>query len=151
MIKQAFYLNQPYRHISDKNKAMTMLTTLQLTPKHFHLHRIKSLTTHKSTQNHCTVPSCNTHLIKLPISFYNQKAMAAALVGTGLAITALVGPATAGGLALTEPTNALSLPTWAIHVSSVAEWSCLSCFAFLDFTLLTNMCVYLFMYVSICV
>jgi hypothetical protein len=24
--------------------------------------------------------------------------------------------------ALSEPANALSLPTWAIHVSSVAEW-----------------------------
>jgi hypothetical protein len=24
--------------------------------------------------------------------------------------------------ALAEPANALSLPTWAVHVSSVAEW-----------------------------
>jgi hypothetical protein len=24
--------------------------------------------------------------------------------------------------ALSEPANALSLPTWAVHVSSVAEW-----------------------------
>lgn len=49
----------------------------------------------------------------------------AGLFGAGLALT-LVGPASAGGLPLlgqlSEPANALSLPTWAIHVSSVVEW-----------------------------
>jgi hypothetical protein len=27
-------------------------------------------------------------------------------------------------LAAAQPANALSLPTWAVHVSSVAEWYC---------------------------
>lgn len=50
-----------------------------------------------------------------------------ALVGAGLAF-ALTEPASAtvlpllGSLQLSEPANALSLPTWAIHVSSVVEW-----------------------------
>ncbi|KAK1262017.1 hypothetical protein QJS04_geneDACA021158 [Acorus gramineus] len=45
-----------------------------------------------------------------------------------LALVALIGYATtpssasALDLVLSEPANALSLPTWAIHVSSVAEW-----------------------------
>eukprot|EP00257_Ricinus_communis_P022237 XP_015581910.1 uncharacterized protein LOC8272456 isoform X2 [Ricinus communis] len=47
------------------------------------------------------------------------------VLGAGLALT-IVGPASASGLPflgqLSEPSNALSLPTWAIHVSSVVEW-----------------------------
>ncbi|XP_050226668.1 uncharacterized protein LOC126676494 [Mercurialis annua] len=47
------------------------------------------------------------------------------LLGAGLALTA-VAPASAAVLPflgqLNEPSNALSLPTWAIHVSSVVEW-----------------------------
>ncbi|XP_062145748.1 uncharacterized protein LOC133853744 [Alnus glutinosa] len=53
----------------------------------------------------------------------NPKAMVA-LLGAGLALT-LVGPASSAELPylqLTEPANALSLPTWAVHVSSVVEW-----------------------------
>jgi hypothetical protein len=47
-------------------------------------------------------------------------AAAAAAASAGLA---LPGAAHAAGLALrAEPANALSLPTWAIHVSSVTEW-----------------------------
>ncbi|KAF5734857.1 hypothetical protein HS088_TW15G00352 [Tripterygium wilfordii] len=49
----------------------------------------------------------------------------AGLLGAGLAVV-FVGNASAAGLPsldqLSEPANALSLPTWAIHVSSVAEW-----------------------------
>ena len=44
--------------------------------------------------------------------------MAAATVAT-VAAAAASPPALA---ALSEPANALSLPTWAVHVSSVAEW-----------------------------
>ncbi|KAK1384877.1 hypothetical protein POM88_022612 [Heracleum sosnowskyi] len=95
---------------------MAMLTTL---PKQPFLHKIKPLTPIKPTPTHCTLPSHKTHF---PIIFNIKNAKAAALIGTGLAITALVSPATAVELTLTEPTNALSLPTWAIHVSSVAEW-----------------------------
>ncbi|XP_050213773.1 uncharacterized protein LOC126665113, partial [Mercurialis annua] len=47
------------------------------------------------------------------------------LLGASLAVTA-ASPASAVGLPflgqLNEPSNALSLPTWAIHVSSVVEW-----------------------------
>jgi hypothetical protein len=47
------------------------------------------------------------------------------LLGAGVALTALE-PASAAELPLlgqlSEPANALSLPTWAIHVSSVVEW-----------------------------
>jgi hypothetical protein len=53
----------------------------------------------------------------------NPKAMVA-LLGAGLALT-LVGPASSAELPylqLAEPANALSLPTWAVHVSSVVEW-----------------------------
>lgn len=51
-----------------------------------------------------------------------------ALLGAGVAL-ALVGPTAAAELTLLgssvqfhEPPNALSLPTWAVHVSSVVEW-----------------------------
>ncbi|KAL5552218.1 hypothetical protein UlMin_002394 [Ulmus minor] len=56
----------------------------------------------------------------------NPKAMVS-LFGAGLGLT-LIGPASAadlpllGSLQLSEPSNALSLPTWAVHVSSVVEW-----------------------------
>ncbi|KAK8266594.1 hypothetical protein V6Z12_D12G256400 [Gossypium hirsutum] len=51
------------------------------------------------------------------------------IVGSALAL-ALAGSASASelplllgtSLPLSEPANALSLPTWAIHVSSVVEW-----------------------------
>nr|XP_017238404.1 PREDICTED: uncharacterized protein LOC108211311 [Daucus carota subsp. sativus] len=112
MIKQANF-ETSISHLR-QNQSMSMLTTLQLTPKHSNLHKTKPLT---------TIPSCNTHFINnFPFICNTKNATSAALIGTGLAITALVGPATAGELALIEPSNALSLPTWAIHVSSVAEW-----------------------------
>ncbi|KAK3012161.1 hypothetical protein RJ639_010460, partial [Escallonia herrerae] len=53
----------------------------------------------------------------------------ATILGAGLAVSAIVSPASAAelpllgsSLQLSEPSNALSLPTWAIHVSSVLEW-----------------------------
>ncbi|KAL7182894.1 hypothetical protein ACSBR1_041552 [Camellia fascicularis] len=65
--------------------------------------------------------------------FNDNKAMAASLLGAaGFALTLVVEPASAAelplmmgsssSLPLYEPPNALSLPTWAIHVSSVVEW-----------------------------
>lgn len=46
-----------------------------------------------------------------------------AAVVSGLLLHAALGVAPADALALhEEPANALSLPTWAIHVSSVVEW-----------------------------
>ncbi|KAM7257699.1 hypothetical protein ACFE04_013440 [Oxalis oulophora] len=59
---------------------------------------------------------------------------AAGLLGSACLALSLVGPASAAPqlplillaeslpLQLAEPSNALSLPTWAIHVSSVVEW-----------------------------
>ena len=38
------------------------------------------------------------------------------------AVLAHAAPVEAAALLRDEPANALSLPTWAIHVSSVAEW-----------------------------
>ncbi|KAL6177167.1 hypothetical protein ACLB2K_048693 [Fragaria x ananassa] len=59
---------------------------------------------------------------------HDPKTMAG-LLGAGLTLTLTVmAPASAAGLPLldslqlSEPANALSLPTWAIHVSSVVEW-----------------------------
>ncbi|WCJ26076.1 Ycf49-like protein [Euphorbia peplus] len=60
--------------------------------------------------------------VKLKSSHYDT---VAGIFGAGLALT-VVGPASAASLPLlsqlSEPANALSLPTWAIHVSSVVEW-----------------------------
>ncbi|KAH9605959.1 hypothetical protein KSS87_008540 [Heliosperma pusillum] len=57
---------------------------------------------------------------RIPTLLLNAGVVGLALLGGG------VGPAIAGQspfmLELTEPSNALSLPTWAVHVSSVAEW-----------------------------
>ena len=59
------------------------------------------------------------------------------LIGTGLVAATFIaaGPdstamAAVDSLQLTEPANALSLPTWAVNVSSVVEWflSILPCF-----------------------
>ncbi|KAJ9555202.1 hypothetical protein OSB04_009816 [Centaurea solstitialis] len=68
---------------------------------------------------------------KIPIGskFHNKKAIAA-LMGAGFALTLstplFVGVSSAAAATelplLVEPSNALSLPTWAIHVSSVVEW-----------------------------
>ncbi|XP_060207214.1 uncharacterized protein LOC132635026 [Lycium barbarum] len=65
-------------------------------------------------------------------SSQNLKNAATILGVTGIALaTVMVGPATANAseiavmgssLQFNEPSNALSLPTWAIHVSSVVEW-----------------------------
>lgn len=64
----------------------------------------------------------------LSSTLQNKIAMAS-LLGAGFSLTTIVGPASASelqllgsSLQLTEPPNALSLPTWAIHVSSVVEW-----------------------------
>ncbi|XP_019252494.1 PREDICTED: uncharacterized protein LOC109231321 isoform X2 [Nicotiana attenuata] len=72
-----------------------------------------------------TVPSYSS-------SSQNLKNAVTILGVTGIALaTLMVGPATATASELAimgssfqfnEPSNALSLPTWAIHVSSVVEW-----------------------------
>lgn len=64
--------------------------------------------------------SCSTEPknAKIHSGLKNQK-WVTALLGAGVAL-AVVGPAVAGEFH--EPPNALSLPTWAVHVSSVVEW-----------------------------
>lgn len=65
--------------------------------------------------------------------FQGQKCRGALLGAAALALTTFVGqccaaelPAATIGSSLqfSEPSNALSLPTWAVHVSSVVEWYC---------------------------
>nr|GMD97673.1 ycf49-like protein [Ipomoea batatas] len=66
----------------------------------------------------------------IPIDFNNQKTVTTLLGVAGLALIAISGPASAAEQAavvsssvqFAEPANALSLPTWTIHVSSVVEW-----------------------------
>ncbi|KDP25573.1 hypothetical protein JCGZ_20729 [Jatropha curcas] len=70
----------------------------------------------------CTAFTSQTRCVTRQSSTYGS---VVGLLGAGLALT-VMGPASAAELPLlgqlTEPANALSLPTWAIHVSSVVEW-----------------------------
>lgn len=67
--------------------------------------------------------------IKNVVILDNVKAVVG-LVGAGLVFMVVgVGPAStaelpllASSLQLSEPANALSLPTWVVHISSVVEW-----------------------------
>lgn len=55
----------------------------------------------------------------------HEAIIASALLATGFVSALVVGPASAATelpILGAEPSNALSLPTWAVHVSSVAEW-----------------------------
>ncbi|KAL2497440.1 Fumarate hydratase [Abeliophyllum distichum] len=53
----------------------------------------------------------------------NPRTIAVIFGAARIALTTIVGPtAVAESPLFNEPTNALSLPTWAIHVSSVVEW-----------------------------
>ena len=87
-----------------------------------------------------------THLLRLHLllqvnSVYvpkpHEPICLSGLIGTGLVAATFIaaGPdstamAAVDSLQLTEPANALSLPTWAVNVSSVVEWflSILPCF-----------------------
>lgn len=70
----------------------------------------------------CNLPA------KISISANSEQSSIAMtiLVGAaGIALISLVGPSHAAAAEspfLNEPSNALSLPTWAVHVSSVVEW-----------------------------
>ncbi|GJM99279.1 hypothetical protein PR202_ga16367 [Eleusine coracana subsp. coracana] len=56
-------------------------------------------------------------------SFQRQPSAVRLASGVALAAAAVTAAAAPPALAaLSEPANALSLPTWAVHVSSVAEW-----------------------------
>ncbi|KAK9079709.1 hypothetical protein SSX86_001382 [Deinandra increscens subsp. villosa] len=105
---------------------MTILTTLLSSSTPFfssHQNPQKTLNTKSSSPK--TPIATNTP------NLGNNKAIPA-LIGAGFALTSplFAGAASAAelpllldsSLKLVEPSNALSLPTWAIHVSSVVEW-----------------------------
>lgn len=92
-------------------------------PKHNHLLTPKfQVFSTKSTKFSSTVLRC---------IFQEKKCRSALLGAAALALSTFVGqccaaelPAATIGSSLpfNEPSNALSLPTWAVHVSSVVEW-----------------------------
>ncbi|ONK64480.1 uncharacterized protein A4U43_C07F26510 [Asparagus officinalis] len=83
---------------------------------------------------YCTISSCPRRLLPIPrcgpsssskptlkLQSLASSTLLAFGAGAALAMSAFLSPGEALA-ALEEPTNALSLPTWAIHVSSVVEW-----------------------------
>ncbi|KAK1436178.1 hypothetical protein QVD17_01956 [Tagetes erecta] len=94
----------------------------------FHQHPQKTLTINSCNPN---IPIATNTLNRIKIR--NNKTITA-LIGAGFALTSPFFVSTASAAAmelplflgsslqLMEPSNALSLPTWAIHVSSVVEW-----------------------------
>lgn len=99
----------------------------------------RPLRTGKSKHNHMTTPKFQVFSAKrtefsrtvLCSIVQGQKCRAALLGAAALALTTFVGQCCAAELPaatigssfqFNEPSNALSLPTWAVHVSSVVEW-----------------------------
>lgn len=59
----------------------------------------------------------------LTCSYQNSKAMAVLMGAAGITLVSLVGPSHAAESPIfSEPSNALSIPTWTTHISSVVEW-----------------------------
>ncbi|PIN02736.1 hypothetical protein CDL12_24745 [Handroanthus impetiginosus] len=69
----------------------------------------------------------SNHTTKRPILTQSQqssKAMTILVGAAGITLVSLVGPSRAAEFPMfNEPSNALSLPTWTVHVSSVVEWA----------------------------
>lgn len=100
-----------------------------------------------------TISSCPRPLLPIPrcgpsssskptlkLQSLASSTLLAAGAGAALAMSAFLAPEAALA-ALEEPTNALSLPTWAIHVSSVVEWYWVFSFNFpflMNITMLVN-------------
>lgn len=116
------------------NLAMATVCSLQF-PKPFGLRNAKQTSstsfphTHANPQNPSSKVGQSLTLETPGSCVFSNSTAISALVGAGFALT-LVGPAFAADLplvgstmGLSEPVNALSLPTWAVHVSSVAEWA----------------------------
>ncbi|XVF10735.1 hypothetical protein REPUB_Repub07fG0208300 [Reevesia pubescens] len=98
-------------------------TALLCSPKPIFKQTHSTPTLHKPEIPQKTKPL--TRKLSMPGLIWNPKPVVG-IVGSVLAL-ALAGSASASellgtSLPLNEPANALSLPTWAIHVSSVAEW-----------------------------
>ncbi|KAK6130126.1 hypothetical protein DH2020_036142 [Rehmannia glutinosa] len=81
---------------------------------------------HSSKLHTFAAKRCNL-TAKRPILTHSQqssKAMTILIGAAGITLFSLVGPTHAADFpVLSEPSNALSLPTWAVHVSSVVEWA----------------------------
>ncbi|KAK4422750.1 Ycf49-like protein [Sesamum alatum] len=91
-------------------------------PGQDHLFTAKS-----SSKLHISAAKRSELTVKRPVFTRSQessKAMMTILMGAaGIALISLAGPSHAAeSPVFSEPSNALSLPTWAIHISSVAEW-----------------------------
>ncbi|KAJ8555671.1 hypothetical protein K7X08_013167 [Anisodus acutangulus] len=110
--------------------ANSITQTAMAIPTLISLSKIPLLPQPKRTQ--FTLPTTNSKFL-LSANQSSQISSAATILGvTGIALaTLMAGPATANASEITimgsslqfnEPSNALSLPTWAIHVSSVVEW-----------------------------
>ncbi|KAF5182636.1 Ycf49-like protein [Thalictrum thalictroides] len=109
------------RPFSSQNPTQPTLTTKPITALDHYRPPLLNITLQKSKSYN-------------PISSSLQKhSSLSSIVGAGLVLTAIAsitgGDASAAEIALlgsslqlSEPENALSLPTWAIHVSSVVEW-----------------------------
>ncbi|KAL2485775.1 Uncharacterized protein Adt_30531 [Abeliophyllum distichum] len=90
----------------------------------------KPIFLHKSKQTHFSSPKSHAFAAKETIArpinfsiFQNPRTIAVIFGAAGIALTTIVGPtAVAESPLFNEPANALSLPTWAIHVSNVVEW-----------------------------
>lgn len=115
------------------NLAMATICSLQF-PKPFALRNAKQTSstsfphTHANPQSPLSKAGQSLTLETPGSCVFSNSTAISSLVGAGFALT-LVGPAFAADLplvgstlGLNEPVNALSLPTWAVHVSSVAEW-----------------------------
>ncbi|XP_051118988.1 uncharacterized protein LOC127243150 isoform X2 [Andrographis paniculata] len=92
----------------------------------------KSIQAHVSTSNLRVYAAKRSNLISTKIpnisplsSSQSSKALAMISIGAaaGLTLFTFAGSSYAADSSIfSEPSNALSLPTWAIHVSSVVEW-----------------------------
>ena len=77
------------------------------------------------TLHRCIAPSGPSDSINLPSRIHNMRSSLVShgsVIASAVILAASCSPAAAALELHAEPANALSLPTWAIHVSSVAEW-----------------------------
>jgi hypothetical protein len=83
----------------------------------------RQATRHHAPETHCTAPVRRRTLqrVDTPNTAASQLSSAGAVAAAAIAVLLAAGPALAFEIH-TEPANALSLPTWAVHTSSVLEW-----------------------------
>ncbi|MCD7446969.1 hypothetical protein HAX54_020747 [Datura stramonium] len=114
---------------------MAVPTLISVTKLPFFPQPKRTQFTSQTTNSKFLLSAKQRSLFSAPIESCSSQSLknAATILGvTGIALaTLMVGPATASAsevaimgssFQFNEPSNALSLPTWAIHVSSVVEW-----------------------------